>query len=597
MAMAMAMAAWAAPGPTAGAAAPPTCAPGGPPVSFAGHVTAADTAPEAPRYLLEPFAVAAGTTRVEVTYDWADDEPAPPGSPLTQTVFDLGLWDEDGYRSPDGFRGWSGSRVGRVSTGQPPAFVQPDVAQRGYVPGPIGPGTWYVEIGVAAVTPSPAGASWTATVTCSAPAVGAPFVTRPVDPTHVADPDAGWYHGDFHMHGVHSNLRAPDWAGFVALAREEQLDFLPVTDYVTGQHWGELGPVQEANPDLVIWPSREIITYYGHAVALGETPSVLEYRHGFEDVTLGRIQSAVRADGALFQVAHPTIFPGPVFANFCRGCEFQQDEVRIDWDAVDTLEVVTGPMRASSTDIGLPGLPATIQNPFVQSAIDLWEQQLQAGHRITAVSGSDSKGVQEGEERERAGLGSSATAVYAEQLSRPALIEALRAGHAYVRTLGADESPEVEMVAETPDGQRGIFGDSLFAEEATVTVTVTGGDGQLLTISRNGTPEGAPVAIDGDVFVHRFTATRTDGEGPLGTFWRADTTAFMPAPVLTTIGNPIFLTDRPAGPGPGGAGSGAVGAGSSGRSPATGGATPLLLALGALGAGVALRRSVGRARP
>jgi hypothetical protein len=580
-------------GPNARAQTPPRCIPGGAPLTFTGHVTSADTSSDAPRYLLQAFDVAAGTTRIEVVYDWSDDDPALPGSPLTQTVFDLGLWDGDGYRNAAGFRGWSGSRVGRVSAGQPPAFVQQDAAERGYVPGVIEPGTWHVEIGVAAVTPSPAGATWTATVTCSSPPVGAPFVAQPVDPTHVADPDPGWYHGDFHMHGFHSNLNAPDWPGLVTLARGENLDFLPITDYVTGQHWSELGPVQEANPDLVIWPGREIITYYGHANALGETPGVLEYRHGFEDVTLRAIQAATRAEGALFQVNHPTIFPGPVFANFCRGCEFQQDEVMIDWDAVDTMEVLTGPALVSSADVGLPGLPVMIQNPFMQPAIDLWHEQLMAGHRITAVSGSDSKGVDSPEERERVGHGSSATAVYARQLARPALIEAIRAGHAYVRTLGVDESPALELTAETAGGRRGTFGDRLVADTATVTVTVTGGEGQLLLVTRNGEAAGPPVPIDADPFTHVFTADRTDGEGPLGTFWRVDTQTLSPAPLLTTIGNPVFLTDAAAG-GAGGTGGRDAdsGVGADDRLAASGGDSELTAALVLL----ALALAVGRVR-
>jgi hypothetical protein len=578
------------------AAPPPACGPGGPPVTFTGHVTSADTSPDAPRYLLQAFDVQPGTTRVEVTYDWVDDAPALPGTPLTQTVFDLALWDNDGYRGPAGFRGWSGSRIGRVSAGQPPAFVQQDRAERGYVPGVIEPGTWYVEIGVAAVTPSPAGATWTATVTCTAPAVEAPFVAHPVDPSHVANPAPGWYHGDFHMHGFHSNREAPDWAGFVALAREEQLDFLPVTDYVTNQHWSELGPVQTANPDLVIWPGREIITYYGHANALGETPNVLEYRHGFEDITLGGIQAATRADGALFQVNHPTIFPGPVFSNFCRGCEFQEAEVAIDWNEVDTMEVLTGPVLASSAELGLPGLPVMIQNPFVQPAIDLWESKLLAGHRITAVSGSDSKGVDGEDERERVGLGSSATAVYASQLSRQAVIDGVRAGHAYVRTMGADDSPALDLSARTSEGQVGMFGDRLAADSATVTVTVTGAEGQLLLVSRNGQAEGAPVPITADPFTHTFEASRADDEGPLGTFWRVDTQTLDPTPVLTTIGNPVFLAGPGAEPSPDDGSRSSVGAAGAASLPGTGAAPAVLPPLLALAAAVLLRRST-RHRP
>ena len=242
-----------------------------------------------------------------------------------------------------------------------------------------------------------------------------------MDPTHVADPDAGWYHGDLHMHGYHSNANAPSWQEIVDTARERGLDFLPLTDYVTGQHWDELGPVQEANPDVVIWPGREIITYFGHANALGETRSMLDYRHGHRGLTMSEIQAATVADGALFQVNHPDFFPPPLNP-FCRGCYFELGG-DVDWSRVDTIEVVTGPVLASTADVGLPGTPTSFQNPFVQPAIDRWEDLLRRGFDVTAVSGSDSKGVES--EPERRGYGSSATAVFASELSRPALIDGL----------------------------------------------------------------------------------------------------------------------------------------------------------------------------
>ena len=237
-----------------------------------------------------------------------------------------------------------------------------------------------------------------------------------------------------------------------------------------------------------------------------------------------------------------------------------------------------------------------MQNPFVQTAIDLWEDLLLQGHRVTGVSGSDSKGVEDTpEEQERVGYGSSATAVYARNLSRPALTEALRAGHAYVRTLGVDDSPTVEVAVETPDGQRGMMGDRFVTETAAVTVTVTGGEGQVLLLSRNGDPAGVPVAIDTDPFVHTFTADRAGGEGPLGTFWRVDTQATSPTVVLTTIGNPIFLGDEVLGPAPGGSSGGRSddvgGGGDGGRIPATGAAGGALLAgLAMLGGAVVVRR-------
>jgi hypothetical protein len=336
------------------------------------------------------------------------------------------------------------------------------------------------------------------------------------------------------MHGYHSNARGPSWPAFVRAARAARLDFLPVTEYVVGNHWNELGAPQRANPDLEIWPSREVITYFGHATVFGETPSTLEYRHGFRGIRLRDVQARAKADGALFGVAHPTIFPGPLFASFCRGCEFQLGD-DIDWRKVDTIEVLTSAVLSGTADIGLPATPPRTENPFVRTAIDLWESLLDRGFKITAVSGSDSKGQSPGP---TLGYGVNATEVYARELSRPALADAVRAGHAYVRTRGVADSPALEMTARAPDGRTGMFGDTLRADRADVTVHVRGGDGQFLRVIRGGDTVSV-VPIAGGDFTYRFAATRrAEREGPLGTWWRVET---FDARSRTTFGNPIFL--------------------------------------------------------
>jgi hypothetical protein len=513
------------------------CGPGVERLRLTGTVAPAD----AKTYRLLPFEVGAGTTRVEIGYRWSEALGLPT-TPLTQTVLDLGVWDADGYRRAAGFRGWSGSRQGRLHEGQEPVFLAADAADRGYRPGPIEVGIWVVELGVGSV--GPLGADWEVRIECLGSPTGAPPTADPVDRAHVARTGPAWFHGDFHMHGFHSNPRGPDAADFVAQARAARLDFLMVTEYVTGRHWDELGAMQRANPDLLVWPGREIITYHGHATTHGETPDVVEYRHGFEDVRLGDIQRDAKAAGALFQVNHPTIFPGPLFENFCRGCEFELGG-EIDWSLVDTIEVVTGPMLTRSSELGLPDLGVEIQNPFVQPAIDLWERQLARGFRITAVSGSDSKGVDDVGERPRVGYGSSATAVFADELSRAALTRAIRGGHAYVRTRGVDRSPALEMTATSPSGETGTFGDSFAAESVRVHVTVRDGAGQRLRYLRNGKTV-LVETIASDAFEHELVVARAPGEeGPLGTFWRIETADDRS---ITTIGNPIFLTG--AGPSP-----------------------------------------------
>jgi hypothetical protein len=527
----------AAPLPPDPPAAAGACAPGAPLLQFSGSVSSAD----AKSYHLQPFTVAPGTGRIEVRYGWTEkgQSAALPGiGGFLATTLDLGLWDQNGYRSNAGFRGWSGSRQGRIDREQPPVFVEAGAAERGYVPGPIEPGTWFVDLGIAAV--SREGADWMIEVACKSAGGSAP-VPDPVDRDHIARAEAGWYHGDFHMHAFHSNPNAPDWEDFIAQARAGGLDFLMVTEYVTGEHWRTLGAVQRAHPDLVIWPGREVITYFGHVSGHGETPNILEYRHGFEDVSIGNIQQAMKADGALFQVNHPTSFPGPVFENFCRGCEFTLGD-EIDWGQVDTIEILNGPAIATAGDIGLPFPFGQAENPFMTTAILLWEQQLAAGHKITGVSGSDSKGVDAEGERARKGYGSSATVVYAENLSRAALTAGIQAGHAYVKTRGRAGSPDLMFEATGPNGQRGIFGDTLTlgqSEAATLTTTVSGGMGQLLTYFQNGAPV-LTVPVISDPFTHSLPrATRNPlTEGPLGTVWRVET---RDAESRTTMGNPIFL--------------------------------------------------------
>lgn len=454
-------------------------------------------------YRVLPVLVPEGTQRLEVGYRWW---------PEHDTVLDLGLWDPAGYRSAEGFRGWSGSREARAHHGEDPVWVEADAAARCYRAGAIQPGVWWVELGGGDI--SAEGSSYEVTVSASSTASGAVApAADPVDPDHVARAEPGWYHADLHQHGRHSHPRAPDWSTFVELSRAAGLDVLPVVDYVTPWHWDELGAVQRANPDLLVLPGREVITYFGHAVVLGETPGLVEYRHGFEDVDLGDIQRAAVDAGALFQVAHPTTYPESLFGSHCRGCEFTLDD-RIDWDLVTSVEVLTGPV--------LLGEPPDYPNPFVPTALDRWRALLAAGHRVTAVSGSDDKLGHD--------YGSSATALWCRELSRAGVVDALRSGHAYVRTHGVHASPELEVRAG-----EAILGDTVTGE-VELEVTVRGGQGQELVL-----------LADGEV-VEQVDLTREDqtwrtgigpreGSGPLGTAWEVQT---LDAHAPTTIANPVF---------------------------------------------------------
>jgi len=471
-------------------------------------------------YLLEPFTVPEGTARVEVAYTW---------DPVAAGVIDLGVWDASGTSGRDAFRTWSGSRQARLDKSLAPEIISPDRNERTVVAGPIEPGTWHIELGIAALDQA---LTWRVEIRCPAGAAAAPLAPDPVDPTHVARPDAGWYAGDFHLHAFHSSPGGPEPDKMVEFARAADLDIIPVTEYVTPAHWDRLGATQRANPDLLIWPGREVISYFGHMIVLSETPSNIEYRVGHDGVTIGDIQRSAAADGALVSLAHPTIYPPATFGSACRGCFYELlDDT--DWAAADLIEIVT---EGSIAELGGTKIP----NPFVRTAIELWERLLREGHRLVAVSGSDDK--------QGAKYGSTSTMVYANQLSRPAVDEALRRGHAYVKGLGK-ESPTLDLTATTTDGTTAMFGDTLVADEATMKLTVTGAVGDTLTVRRNGT-EVERVAVTSDPFVHETPIVRVADEGTLGTFWGAEvlnTTKAPGAELPVNIANPVFLsgTARP----------------------------------------------------
>lgn len=497
----------------------PTCGPEA--IELTGEVTAE----LAEDYVLSPFEVPDGTRQVEIGYRW---------DPEADTVLDLGLWDPDGNSGPDAFRFWSGSRQGRLDRDMDPVLVTPDRNERTVVVGDVEAGIWHVELGLAAISGP---TTWTVEVVCPTGSASPPLVADHVDAGAVIRDEPGWYAGDFHLHGFHSSPDGPDEQEMVDLAKAAGLDIIPVTEYVTPAHWDRLGEAQRDNPDLLLWPGREVITYDGHMVVLGETPESVEYRLGFEGTTLGDIQRAASEQGALVSLAHPTLFPPQTFGDTCRGC-FLEAIDQVDWEATELIEVVTEGSIAEFDGVEVP-------NPFVNTAVELWEEQLRAGNRLTAVSGSDDK---EGDL-----YGNTKTMVWADQLSRAAVDTALRSGHAYVRGLG-DRSPVITVTA-SPGGpasseMQAMMGDTLVADAAEMTVTVTDGDGHILSLRRDGT-ELERVPIDGDDVTHTFSTERDPDSGPLGTFYGIevlDVTTLPDAELRTVIANPVFLSDTPADP-------------------------------------------------
>ena len=77
----------------------------------------------------------------------------------------------------------------------------------------------------------------------------------------------------------------------------------------------------------------------------------------------------------------------PGFDFLCRGCPWDYSDAETDYSKVDAIEVATGPA-------GLKQDPEPGPNPFTPTAIQFWEDAIDAGgpnrNNIAAVGSSDS---------------------------------------------------------------------------------------------------------------------------------------------------------------------------------------------------------------
>ena len=209
-----------------------------------------------------------------------DRPPTPPGVP--GNALDLGVL----RRARRGFRGWSGgARDGFAISGSG--------ATPGYLPGPIGPGTWQVVLGPYTVAPQ--GLRWEVEVTLGEGPPGPAFVPDPA-PERAAGRGRGWYRGDLHTHTVHSDGRRTP-AELAAAARAAGLDFIASTEHNTTS--ANLGWGRHAGPDLLVLDGQEVTTRDGHWLALGLGPGpVVDWRYRAADGGLGRVLAGLHGTGA-----------------------------------------------------------------------------------------------------------------------------------------------------------------------------------------------------------------------------------------------------------------------------------------------------------
>lgn len=397
-------------------------------------------------YVEVEFEVLAGTVEIEIAHTDGSD----------YDILDWGVW------SPEGFRGWGGGLDDNTIIGV-------EQSSRSYLAGPITPGTWRVVIGKAKLDDM---GHYSIDVTCRDDA------TLTVQPTATFDPaplktGRRWYRGDFHVHSEQSGDASATFAQIAALAKTQRLDFVNLSDHNTSSQLPLIAAFQQTERDVLFLRGAEITTYAGHGNAVG-TSRYVDHRIGFGGRTIGGVLDDVAAQDAIFIVNHPALELG----TNCIGCAWKHADT--DWSKVSGIEVITG-----KWDVTEP--------IFTPGALELWDAQLAAGHRIAAIGGSDDHRAGMGTGLQDTPLGSPTTLVLADDLSEASIKAAIREGRTIVNLRGPDD-PGVEF--RINDGE---IGDFMLTSAARIQIRVMGGDGTFAQIWRDG-EKLAQLDVTGDDF-------------------------------------------------------------------------------------------------
>jgi len=450
-------------------------------------------------YVKAPFAVPAGTERVTITFDYTGKD--------QHTALDLGLLD------PTELRCWSGGNKSTLTVGLMDATPS-------CLPGAIPQGIWNVLIGVPNLRAN-VQSHYTIHVYLSRTGAVAQEPAVLLEPLRAGP---AWFRGDLHMHTAHSDGECPSQTGkmvpcpvyfTVEAAARRNLDFIAITDHNASSQYDAMRELQPYFDKVLLIPGREITTFQGHINFLGSTDTIdfrLDGRNVFDVNTLLRSAASV---GAITSINHPASPTGEI----CMGCGWTPS-APVDMRLLTGVEAVNGG-----------------EEQYGISDLFFWNSELNRGCRLTGIGGSDNHRPMQPLDQVGS-IGSPTTVVYATELSTPAILNAIRAGHVFIDVAGTRDRL-LEVKAQVGD-QTFHAGDLLSAAqsqavrlEAQVTAAA-GGKIRWIEDGRDVTPSTSAAASSADqTFALSWVSDglrhwfRGEVAGPDGKLW--------------LIGNPIYV--------------------------------------------------------
>jgi hypothetical protein len=391
-----------------------------------------------PDFVYLPVEVPSGVREIKVAYTY--EKPSVPAG-TAGNALDIGIFDQRGTElGGKGFRGWSGGARTEF-------FIRADDATPGYIPGPVRPGTWSIALGPYTVAPQGLPYEITITLTYGEPGTA---VEPTYPPSRAKGRGRAWYRGDCHLHSWYSDGRRTP-AQIAALARAAGLDFINTSEHNTHAahaHWADqAGPHPDG--ELLILLGEEVTTRNGHVVALGTDPGTfVDWRYRARDNRFGKYAREIRRSGGLVVPAHPHAT--------CIGCNW-----KFGFGEADVVEVWNG-----------------AYGPDDEMSLADWDSMLVASVRdgrevvgdlgwIPAMGNSDAH-------RDPDPVGTPQTVVLADDLTREAIQEGLRAGRSYV---AESKSVSLSFAASGPKGEHAGIGGRLRVDRddpVTVRLEITG---------------------------------------------------------------------------------------------------------------------------